>query len=998
MLGASFNWRQSYGFNNDSYTTKKIRTCMSLFFGSFGGFMAEKRTKKSEDSSLDVKRPIARAVSQRLAVLIVIVTILVSVANYFYSMASTEALVREQLMKYSRERGLRESALFLESDAYQLRFQKEYEERYKRMGDKDPGEWFEEHMVKRPEDGTYRSKPELHYGKDMPLGRRDVWATMMIGARTEATPEVIKALAIGYDMVNQYGPAWRKPFDDLYFSSLEKTSVSRWPGTPWGLMMDDQVEWTEEEWVVITTKEKNPQRGPIWSGVLFDERNGNWMVSNVTPLDIDGKQVGLVGTDLLLDDLVERTINETLSGTYNILLQTDGRIIAHPHMKKEIIAGKGKLTAQSAADEHLLRIYERARAAKIFPAVIDNHKDNEFLAVTRIEGPDWYFITIYPKSLLRDKALRNAGFTLLSGLGSLVVMLFVILFVLKRNLVYPLGHLTQTIRDFEIGRGQWLDRADAFVKKAGELGASPDETGLLARSFVDMGDRLRTTYSELEESKKDLELKVTARTEALANAKDAAEAANRAKSIFLANMSHELRTPLNAILGFTQIIRKNPEDTSSHREDLDIIIRSAEHLLTLIDDVIDIARIEAGYISLEWETFDLGELVRSAIHMMRNRAEVKNLRLTLDQSSDFPRYIHADSAKVRQILINLISNAIQYTETGGITIRLDAKPEVKKDHVRLICEVKDTGIGISKEDQDRIFNPFEQALQRVDVKGTGLGLAITRQYAELMGGGISVESEPGKGSLFRIEILAKTVSVEKMENEKPSHGPVMGLAPGQPDYRILIVEDQLENRLLLKKLLEPVGFDVREALNGEEAITVFKEWKPHYIWMDRRMPVMDGLTATRSIKNMEGGKETVIVALTASVFKEQRNEVMEAGSDDFIRKPFREAEIFEAMAQHLGVRYRYAESAEEIEPTPAAGFVLTSADMVGLPHNLLTGLQQAAMGGQQELCMEFVDRIVPENARLAEALKTLVREYHYDKLVKLASQALESKQHEQGQG
>ena len=227
--------------------------------------MAKKQTHTELDGSpLDVKYPIAQAVSWRLAVLIAIVTILASVANYFYSMASTEELVREQLMKFNHERGIRESALFLESDAYQVRFQKEYVERYKRMGNEDPTEWFDTHLEKRSKDGTYRSKPELYYGVDRGLGRRDHSASMMIGRKTKITPEVRRALAIGYDMINQYGPAWRKPFVDLYFSSPEKTSVSRWPGTPWGLMMDDEVEWRKEEWMAITMKEKRVNRN--WCG------------------------------------------------------------------------------------------------------------------------------------------------------------------------------------------------------------------------------------------------------------------------------------------------------------------------------------------------------------------------------------------------------------------------------------------------------------------------------------------------------------------------------------------------------------------------------------------------------------------------------------------------------------------------------------------------------------------------------------------------------------
>jgi PAS domain S-box-containing protein len=462
--------------------------------------MFEKLAIIYNGSSTSVKRPIAREVSLRLTVLTSIIIILLSIASYFYSVATIEELVREQIIVYSHGREHSESALFLESNAYQLRFQKEYVERYKRMGDNDPIEWFNKHMEKNEKDGTYRSKPELYYGIDRELGRRDHSASMMVGAKTKITPEVRRALAVGYDMINQYGPAWREPFVDLYFSSPEKTSVSRWPGTPWGLMMDDEVEWRDEEWMAITMKENNPGREQKWSGVLYDERNGNWMVSGVTPLDIDGKQVGMVGTDLLLNDLIERTNSNVLFGTYNILIQKEGRIIAHPHMVKEIIASKGLLTAQKVVSKNIQRIYKLAKAENTFPAIIDNDKDNEFLSIARIEGPGWYLITVYPKSLIHEKALRNVWFTLLSGLGTLVVIIIVILIVLKHNLVLPLTQLTQNVNDFKFDRTELFDRVDTISKRVGELDTRSDEIGLLSHSFANMRDNLRNTYFELQES------------------------------------------------------------------------------------------------------------------------------------------------------------------------------------------------------------------------------------------------------------------------------------------------------------------------------------------------------------------------------------------------------------------------------------------------------------------------------------------------------------------
>jgi CheY-like chemotaxis protein/nitrogen-specific signal transduction histidine kinase len=394
--------------------------------------------------------------------------------------------------------------------------------------------------------------------------------------------------------------------------------------------------------------------------------------------------------------------------------------------------------------------------------------------------------------------------------------------------------------------------------------------------------------------------------EQLLVARDAAEAANKAKSTFLANMSHELRTPLNAILGFSQLMHEDKALSSGNRETLAIINNSGKHLLKLINAVLEISKIEAGKLQLEISTFNLHGLVREVAEMMRLKARQKDLHLTLDQSLELPRYIKSDEARMRQILVNLVSNAVKFTDTGGVNVRLDT---VKKAQCLLI-EVEDTGPGISEADQQSLFKPFVQLSTRDSKDGTGLGLTIVHQYVQMMDGRISVKSRPGKGTLFRVELpLQKANAADMHYLVEERYDRVIGLKPGQPAYRILIAEDQPENRLLLRKMLEPLGFELREAVNGEEAVALCEQWHPHLILMDIRMPVMDGQEATRRIKAGDAGAQTRIVAITAHALEEERKEILAAGCDDFIRKPYAEAELMDALARHLGVHFIYEEEA-----------------------------------------------------------------------------------------
>lgn len=476
---------------------------------------------------------------------------------------------------------------------------------------------------------------------------------------------------------------------------------------------------------------------------------------------------------------------------------------------------------------------------------------------------------------------------------------------------------------------------------------------------------------------------------ALETAIQAAEQASQVKGEFLTNMSHELRTPLNAILGFAQLMQRSlkydpdrfQQDSAKH---LQVIQTSGDHLLSLINDVLDMARIEAGQMSLNLKTFNLHHLLTSVEAMFQPKAQEKGLFLSCDYAPEVSQYVVTDAAKLRQILINLLGNAVKFTHHGHIHLSVRGQQQ-------LYIEVEDTGRGIAPHHLERLFDAFYQTESGQKQGGTGLGLTISKTYVELLGGHLSVRSILNQGSHFRLTLPVTPIdTLGHQDND--AYPTVVRLAPNQPSYRILVVEDKWASRTLLVNLLETAGFDVKAAADGKAAIDIWQTWQPHLIWMDMRMPVMDGYAATRHIRaSHDNGQATAIIALTASTLESEKQMILSVGCNDFVCKPFQESTVFRKLQQHLGVDYIYDDHQPNFSDSAADQHQLTVAQLAQQPQAWLSRLQSAASLADAESVSQLIDQISPLQPQLATSLTQLLQGFRCDLIAEFATAALHHK-------
>ena len=491
--------------------------------------------------------------------------------------------------------------------------------------------------------------------------------------------------------------------------------------------------------------------------------------------------------------------------------------------------------------------------------------------------------------------------------------------------------------------------------------------------------------------------KLRAAAVSLRKATEDAQVANRAKSQFLSNMSHELRTPLNIILGFAQLMMRNGSLNPYQKDHIDSINQSGEHLLSLINDVLEMSKIEAGKVSLNPNDFDLHRLLEGIHTMFQFKAHSKGLQLSLQVADNVPQYVFADESKLRQVLVNLVGNAVKFTHVGCVCLRVRAgewfvereNPAVVAERklVALHFEVEDTGPGIPTDEIELLFDPFVQAkAQAAPSEGTGLGLPISRKFVEMMAGEISLSSQVGVGSQFVFSVKAGVV--EGRDSFLEVRRTVVGIAANQPNYRILVAEDMPKSRQLLVELLSPLGFEVKEAANGLEALSICRSWQPDLIWMDLRMPTMDGYEATRQIKSEMGDLKPIVIALTGSAFASEQRRAIAAGCDDFVGKPFRTETIFAKMADYLNVKYVYSEPVADTigvnrQTQSNKSLPITAADLQTMPSDWIRRVHRAATKVNGREIASLLEEVPLEQEAIRLKLSQLVESYSFEEIVSL---------------